>query len=135
MNFRTKQPSKRALLVAATAVWAMASADVALAQDASGGDAAAAEEDSDTPAIVVIGTRRTDRSAVNSASPVDVISAAEIQSQPAANMLDVVKNVVPSFFVPQNTISDASTFVRAPSLRGRTEAPTRTIGPADKSAQ
>jgi iron complex outermembrane recepter protein len=25
---------------------------------------------------------------------------------------------VPSFFVPQNTISDASTFVRAPSLRG-----------------
>lgn len=117
MNYQAKQPSARALLVAATAVWTMASADVALAQDATGGDAAA-EEDSDTPAIVVIGTRRTDRSAVNSASPVDVISAAEIQSQPAANMLDVVKNVVPSFFVPQNTISDASTFVRAPSLRG-----------------
>ena len=117
MNFKGKQPSARALLVAATAVWAMASADVALAQDADGG-AEASEDDSDTPAIVVIGTRRTDRSAVNSASPVDVISATEIQSQPAANMLDVVKNVVPSFFVPQNTISDASTFVRAPSLRG-----------------
>ena len=37
------------------------------------------------------------------------------QSQPAANMLDIVKNVVPSFFVPQNSISDASTFVRPPS--------------------
>lgn len=117
MNFRGNQPTARALLAAATAVVAMASADVALAQDASGGDATADEGD-DTPAIVVIGTRRTDRSAVNSASPVDVISASEIQSQPAANMLDVVKNVVPSFFVPQNTISDASTFVRAPSLRG-----------------
>ena len=33
-------------------------------------------------------------------------------------MLDTVRNIVPSFFVGQNTISDASTFVRAPSLRG-----------------
>ena len=33
-------------------------------------------------------------------------------------MLDTVRNLVPSFFVGQNTISDASTFVRAPSLRG-----------------
>ena len=41
---------------------------------------------------------------------------AELKTQAAANMLDVVKNVVPSFFVPQNTISDASTIVRAPSL-------------------
>ncbi|MEQ1686973.1 MAG: TonB-dependent receptor [Sphingopyxis sp.] len=71
-----------------------------------------------TPEIVVIGTRRTDRTVTDSASPVDVIGAVELQQQPAINMLDVVKNVVPSFFVPQNTISDASTFVRAPSLRG-----------------
>ncbi len=68
--------------------------------------------------IVVIGTRRTDRSVTDSASPVDVISAVELGSQPAANMLDAVKNLVPSFFVSQNTISDASSFVRAPSLRG-----------------
>ena len=33
-------------------------------------------------------------------------------------MLEVLKNVVPSFNVQQNQISDASTFVRAPSLRG-----------------
>lgn len=33
-------------------------------------------------------------------------------------MLDTLKNIVPSFFVGQNTISDASTFVRPPSLRG-----------------
>ena len=68
--------------------------------------------------IVVIGSRRTDRSAADSASPVDIIGAEEIGSQPVANMLDAVKNIVPSFFVSQNTISDASTFVRSPSLRG-----------------
>ena len=78
--------------------------------------AQAALEDSGT--IIVTGTRRTDRSITDSASPVDVVSAADLRTQPAADLLDVVRNLVPSFFVGQNTISDASTFVRAPSLRG-----------------
>ncbi|GAA3699951.1 TonB-dependent receptor [Sphingomonas cynarae] len=75
---------------------------------------------SDEPAgdIVVLGTRRTDRTLTNSASPVDVISAAELTAQPAANMIDQLKNIVPSFYAGQNSISDASTFVRSPSLRG-----------------
>ena len=68
--------------------------------------------------IVVLGTRRTDRTLTTSPSPVDVISAADLTTQPAANMMDQVKNIVPSFFVGQNSISDASTFVRSPSLRG-----------------
>ena len=68
--------------------------------------------------IVITGTRRTDRTVTNSASPVDVISSQELVTQPTANLLDTVKNIVPSFYVPQNSISDASTFVRAPSLRG-----------------
>jgi iron complex outermembrane recepter protein len=79
---------------------------------------AAAGATDDAKEIVVIGTRRTDRSVTDSASPIDVIGATELNAQPAANMLDVVKNLVPSFFVAQNTISDASTFVRSPSLRG-----------------
>jgi iron complex outermembrane receptor protein len=68
--------------------------------------------------VVITGTRRVDRSATDSASPVDVITGSDINAQPTANMLDSVRNIVPSFFVGQNTISDASTFVRAPSLRG-----------------
>jgi iron complex outermembrane receptor protein len=68
--------------------------------------------------IVITGTRRTDRTVTNSASPIDVISSTELTNQPTANLLDTVKNIVPSFYVPQNTISDASSFVRAPSLRG-----------------
>jgi iron complex outermembrane receptor protein len=54
----------------------------------------------------------------NSPSPIDVIGSQELATQPTANLLDTVKNIVPSFFVGQNTISDASSFVRAPSLRG-----------------
>ena len=68
--------------------------------------------------MVITGTRRTDRSVTDSASPIDIISGADINSQPTANMLDTVRNLVPSFYVGQNSISDASTFVRAPSLRG-----------------
>ena len=68
--------------------------------------------------IVVTGTRRLDRSVTDSASPVDVVSSEDLQAAPTSNMLDTLKNIVPSFFVGQNTISDASTFVRPPSLRG-----------------
>ena len=42
--------------------------------------------------IVVTGTRRTDRSVTDSASPIDVISSADLQQQPTPNMLDAVKN-------------------------------------------
>ena len=79
--------------------------------------AAPAAEES-RPDIVVTGTRRLDRSVTDSASPVDVVSADDLQAAPTSNMLDTLKNIVPSFFVGQNTISDASTFVRPPSLRG-----------------
>lgn len=68
--------------------------------------------------IVVTGTRRLDRTVTTSASPIDVISSTELTTQPTANLLDTIKNIVPSFYVPQNAISDASSFVRAPSLRG-----------------
>src|SRR5689334_19903915 len=68
--------------------------------------------------IVITGTRRTDRTSTNSASPVDVIGSQELTQQPTANLLDTIKNIVPSFFVGTYTISDASTFVRSPSLRG-----------------
>jgi len=68
--------------------------------------------------IVITGTRRTDRTVTNSASPIDVIGAQELTTQPTTNLLDTIKNIVPSFYVGSNSISDASTFVRAPSLRG-----------------
>jgi iron complex outermembrane receptor protein len=91
--------------------------DVAQAQSTPAATGAAASSGG-LEEVIVTGTRRVDRTVIDSASPIDVISSAELRAQPAANMLDQVKNVVPSFFVGQNTISDASSLVRAPSLRG-----------------
>lgn len=96
-----------------TASVVLLATNVAAAQEKPAGTSASAIDE-----VVVTGTRRSDRTVTDSASPVDVISSAELRSQPAANMLDQVKNLVPSFFVGQNTISDASSLVRAPSLRG-----------------
>jgi iron complex outermembrane receptor protein len=104
-----------AWLACGTAAVALMAAQPAMAQDSEDTTTAATGEEK---SIVVIGSRRTDRSDTASSSPVDVIGSDELQGQPQANLLDVVRNLVPSFYVPQNTISDASTFVRAPSLRG-----------------
>ena len=114
---RINASRRKVALSATVASLAIFLADPALAQTAAAADAEVAT-DADTPGIVVIGTRRTDRSSTNSASPVDVISAQELSTQGSSNLLDVIKNVVPSIFVAQNSISDASTFVRSPSLRG-----------------
>ncbi|ANY19270.1 Colicin I receptor precursor [Tsuneonella dongtanensis] len=101
------------LLAGTAAIFAAAASQPVFAQDS--GSTPEADEGT---SIVVIGTRRTDRSVTDSPSPIDVIGATELGQQPAADMLETVRNIVPSFFVPQNTISDASTFVRPPSLRG-----------------
>ena len=105
----------RSLLIGA-ATFALATP--AWAQPVEQPQAPAAQPEQDTKEIVVTGTRRLDRSVTDSASPVDVVSSQDLQAAPTANMLDTLKNIVPSFFVGQNTISDASTFVRPPSLRG-----------------
>jgi len=68
--------------------------------------------------VIVTGTRRSDRTVQESAAPIDILNGADLQSQATTNMLDTLSNAVPSFVVGQNSISDASSFVRSPSLRG-----------------
>jgi len=113
MNVLTSNATLRASLLATVAV-CMASAfpSVALAQQAPAAEPSKGED------IIVIGTRRADRTSTNSASPIDIIGAKELATQPSSNLLDVVKNIVPSLYVPGNAISDASSFVHSPSLRG-----------------
>jgi len=108
-----KAAMRGSLLTTAASAALIAGSGTAQAQAVTTASAATNAED-----IIVLGTRRTDRTLTTSASPVDVISASELKTQPTANMLDSLKNIIPSFFVGQNTISDASSFVRAPSLRG-----------------
>ena len=103
-----------ALLASAAAFGGIAAPQAAFAQET----AAPADEAAPAESIVVIGTRRTDRTVTSSASPIDIIGTKEIGTQASANLIDVIRNVVPSFTVQANSISDASTFVRSPSLRG-----------------
>ena len=105
-------------LLAGTAAIALATPAMAQTTGAAPGTVQTTIAADDEKDIVVIGTRRLDRSVTDTASPVDVITADDLTAAPTSNMLDTLKNIVPSFFVGQNTISDASTFVRPPSLRG-----------------
>src|SRR5712671_3721281 len=103
----------RIILAAATLA---AATSIAVAQEqptgAPGASAAPSEE------VIITGTRRKDRTVTESSAPIDVLAGTELASYPAANMLDTLSNLVPSFIVGQNSISDASSFVRSPSLRG-----------------
>jgi len=107
---------KSMLLVGIGSVLFM-SANMARAQSspANTGNAASANE---LQEVIVTGTRRLDRTVAESSAPIDVIAGTELANYPAASMLDTLSNLVPSFIVGQNSISDASSFVRSPSLRG-----------------
>jgi iron complex outermembrane receptor protein len=108
---------KALMSFAATAILT-AAVGIAEAQTTGTAPASAAAPAAVNEEVVITGTRRIDRSVADSASPIDVISNADLTEQPASNMMDQVRSLVPSFFVGQNTISDASTIVRGPSLRG-----------------
>lgn len=68
--------------------------------------------------VVVVGTRRQGRTAVETAVPVDVFNRQELDSVSSDVMLDIIKTLVPSFQVQRFPIDDGATFVRPPTLRG-----------------
>ena len=68
--------------------------------------------------IVAIGTRARPRTVTESAVPVDVIPRAEIINQGDTDFANLLRNVVPSFNVNIQPISDAATFARPANLRG-----------------
>ena len=95
-----------------------AATNLAVAQDKPAADASATASEGTLGEVIVTGTRRIDRTVAESSAPIDVLSGADLNTQPTGNMLDTLSNMVPSFIVGQNSISDASSFVRSPSLRG-----------------
>ena len=90
---------------------AMTVATPAFAQDA-GSDGA------DAPAIIVTGTRQSDRSAADTVAPVDIVSGAELTNQADNDIGNLLRVSVPSFNVNTQPISDAATLVRPANLRG-----------------
>jgi iron complex outermembrane receptor protein len=68
--------------------------------------------------LVVTGIRGAARSATDSTVPVDVLGADEFANQGDTDLSNLLRNVVPSYNVNSQPISDAATIVRPANLRG-----------------
>jgi iron complex outermembrane receptor protein len=80
---------------------------------------AQAQEGSDEiEEIITTGTRRAERSASDSAIPIDVVTGQEFENMGTGDMDDMLRNTVPSYNVERQAISDAATLVRPATMRG-----------------
>lgn len=107
--------SKHGSLLALSASFAalsIGSMAPAHAQDAQAEDAA------DQPAIIVTGTRRTDRTVADSPVPVDVLSAADLVNSGSTETNRLLNQLVPSFNFPQPSLTDGTDSLRPATLRG-----------------
>ena len=86
-------------------------------------DVTMAEEAIILGGITAIGTRARPRTVTESAVPVDVIPASEIINQGDVDFTNILRNVVPSYNVNTQPISDAATFARPANLRGLSPDP------------
>jgi len=104
---------RKHILKATTAAFAIAAViPAAYAQDSGQAAAESVEE------VVVVGSRRMARSGSDTPVAVDVLSADEFANQGGSDMSDLLRNVVPSYNVNAQPISDAATLVRPANLRG-----------------
>ena len=77
-----------------------------------------AQDPSFTEEVVVIGTRTEGRSILDSPAPVDVIGGETMINQGDTDMSNLLRNVIPSYNVNDQPISDAATLIRPANLRG-----------------
>ncbi len=68
--------------------------------------------------IIVTGTRAKERSVTDSPAPIDVISGTDFTNQGDTDISNLIRNIVPSYNVNDQPISDAATLVRPANLRG-----------------
>ncbi len=68
--------------------------------------------------IVVTGSRSSGRTVVESAVPIDVLTAKDIQSTGATQTTQILKLLIPSYNAPQPSITDGSDSMRPATLRG-----------------
>ena len=114
---------KKSLSVFAVAVGLSALLSVSLASEAMAQEEAQEDEEVlegivEVEEFVVTGSRAQSRTVTDSPVPIDVIGADEFAKQGGADLADLVRNVVPSYNVNTQPISDAGTVVRPPNMRG-----------------
>lgn len=68
--------------------------------------------------MIVTGVRGEPRSLTDSTVPVDVLGASEFANQGDTDLSNLLRNVVPSYNVNTQPISDAATIVRPANMRG-----------------
>ena len=81
-------------------------------------DTAAEDEVVELEEQVVIGSRARPRSVIDSAVPIDTIRGDDLAKQGVTDLQDMFRNLVPSYNVNTQPISDAGTVVRPANLRG-----------------
>ena len=118
---KTSDFYKRLAMLLGIATLSVAFTQQAVAQDAD----ADADKYGEIEEVVATGTRGQPRSVSESMVPVDVISADEFINQGGTDLSDLIRNVVPSYSVNTQPISDAATVVRPAQLRGM--APDQTL--------
>ena len=68
--------------------------------------------------IVVTGTRRPDRTAVEAPVPVDVLSSEDLKNTGLTETSQVIQMLAPSFNFPRPSVNDGTDHVRPATLRG-----------------
>ncbi|MFN3618933.1 TonB-dependent receptor plug domain-containing protein [Sphingorhabdus sp.] len=109
--------SALAVTVSSTALF-MAAASPAFAQQNNSVQEPAVEEATGADAIIVTGTRRTDRTVADSTVPVDVISGDALLNSGQTETNKLLNQLVPSFNFPQPSLTDGTDSLRPATLRG-----------------
>ena len=118
-----------ALVFGLSALLSVSLASEAVAQDAMEEKETAAEEMApaegemlegvvEIEEMVVTGSRAQARTVTDSPVPIDVIGREEFAKQGGVDLADLLRNIVPSYNVNTQPISDAGTVVRPPNMRG-----------------
>ena len=118
-----------ALVFGLSALLSVSLASDAVAQDSMEEEETAAEEMApaeeemlegvvEIEELVVTGSRAQSRTVTDSPVPIDVIGSEEFAKQGGVDLADLLRNIVPSYNVNTQPISDAGTVVRPPNMRG-----------------
>lgn len=114
---KKKLLSAVAVTASSTALFVAAAAP-AFAQQDTDTQVQAEEEATGADAIIVTGTRRTDRTVADSTVPVDVISGDELLNNGSTETNKLLNQLVPSFNFPQPSLTDGTDSLRPATLRG-----------------
>lgn len=93
-------------------------ASPAFAQQNTNAEDQSADEATGADAIIVTGTRRTDRTVADSTVPVDVISGDALLNSGTTETNKLLGQLVPSFNFPQPSLTDGTDSLRPATLRG-----------------